>query len=253
MSKVTIEQLFSVGAHFGHKSKYRNPLMAEYIYSKKNELQIINLNKTLSKLEEALNFISKTAVTSNKILFVGTKRAAKNIVKSESERANMPYVNHRWLGGMLTNYKTVKDSTRRLKDLAVQKEKGLFEGMIKKEALKYERDLLKLEMSLGGIKNMRGLPEAVVVMDVGYEKIAVREANKLKIPVIGIVDSNNSPEGIDYVIPANDDSIKTIELIMGAFADTILESKLSKTTSEKNSEEQYIESKKEDLKESTNG
>jgi small subunit ribosomal protein S2 len=147
----------------------------------------------------------------------------------------------------------VKDSTRRLKDLAVQKEKGLFEGMIKKEALKYERDLLKLEMSLGGIKNMRGLPEAVVVMDVGYEKIAVREANKLKIPVIGIVDSNNSPEGIDYVIPANDDSIKTIELIMGAFADTILESKLSKTTSEKNSEEQYIESKKEDLKESTNG
>ncbi len=227
MSIVSMKEMFEAGVHFGHKSRFWNPAMEKYIYIKRNGLHIINLDHTVTHFNDALNYLSKLATHSNKILFVGTKRAASKIIQSEATRCGMPYVDHRWLGGMLTNYKTVRCSINRFVALEEQKEKGQFDNMIKKEALKLNRELDKLNKSLGGFKDMVGLPDALFVVDVGFEKIAIKEANKLKIPVVGIVDTNNHPEGIDYVIPGNDDSIKSIELYVKAVADTIIASKNS--------------------------
>lgn len=225
MSKITIVDLFNAGAHYGHRSRYWNPKMSNYIYGKSNDLHIIDLDHTLLRFHEAANYISKIAATSNKILFVGTKKAASNIIKEQAERCNMPYVNHRWLGGMLTNYKTVRESIKKLQELEENKANGLFDKMIKKEALKQERDLSKLQMSLGGFKDMVGLPDALFVIDVGFENIAIKEAKKLKIPVVGIVDTNNDPEVVDYPIPGNDDSRKSIELYVSSFAQIIIDAK----------------------------
>lgn len=217
--------MFKAGVHYGHKTKYWNPQMRDYIYTKRNDLHIINLDKTATCLSDALNYLGSIAKSSNKILFVGTKRAASKIIAREASRCQMPYVDHRWLGGMLTNYKTVSESIKRLINLEADKQLGKFEGMIKKEGLNLERELLKLQQSLGGIKHMVGLPDAIFIIDVGFENIAVKEANKLSIPVIGVVDTNNSPEGINYVIPGNDDASKSIELYAKAVADTIIASK----------------------------
>lgn len=202
--------------------------MAQYIFGSRNKIHIINLEKTLPMLQDAVNFAGRLAANNAKILFVGTKRAAQQAVKEQAERCGMPYVDHRWLGGMLTNYKTVRQSIFRLKELKDMREKGLFEGMIKKEALMLTRELEKLERGLGGIEHMGGLPDALFIIDTGYENIAVEEARKLRIPVIGIVDTNNTPDGIDYVIPANDDSMRAIELYVRSIADAILDAKSAK-------------------------
>ena len=205
--KVSMKELLEAGAHFGHRTRFWNPKMAEYIFGSRNKIHIINLEKTVPMMKDALNQISKLAANRAKILFVGTKRAAQELVREHAARAGMPYVDHRWLGGMLTNYKTVRQSIFRLKELKKMQAEGVFESMIKKEALMLRRELEKLDRSLGGIEDMGGLPDAIFVVDVGFEHIAVEEARKLKIPVFGIVDTNNDPDGIDYVIPANDDSI----------------------------------------------
>ena len=199
--------------------------MATYIYGARNKIHIINLEKTLPMFKDALNFIGGIASKKGKILFVGTKEAAQEIVKEEAQRAHMPYVDHRWLGGMLTNYKTIRQSIRRLKELESMFEKQSFGRITKKEILNLTREKAKLERSLGGIKNMGGLPDALFVIDVGHEKIAIREANRLGIPVIGIVDTNNSPEGISYLIPGNDDSLRSIKLYTQYVADCILEAR----------------------------
>lgn len=246
MAKVNIKDMFTAGVHFGHKTRYWNPKMEEYIYGQRNDLHIINLDKTVESLKEATNFISSIAATSNKILFVGTKRAASKIIKEQAERCGMPYVNHRWLGGMLTNYKTVRESIKKLTELEEKKNSGLFDKMIKKEALRLTRELEKLQQSLGGFKDMVGLPDALFVVDVGFEKIAVREANKLQIPVVGVVDTNNTPDGVSYVIPGNDDSLKSIEYYVTVMADTIIASKNAANSKSAVSPEAYIEVPKSD-------
>ncbi len=223
--KVSMRELLEAGAHFGHRTRSWNPKMAPYIFGARNQIHIINLEKTLPMMHDVLNYVSRLAGNKAKILFVGTKRAAQEGVRMHAARCGMPYVDHRWLGGMLTNYKTVRQSIIRLKDLKEMREKGLFNGMIKKEALMLTRELDKLEKSLGGIQDMAGLPDALFVIDVGFEKIAVEEARRLKIPVIGIVDTNNSPDNIDYMIPGNDDSMRAIEIYLRSIADTILEAK----------------------------
>jgi small subunit ribosomal protein S2 len=214
--------LLEAGAHFGHKTRYWNPKMGEYIFGSRNKIHIIDLEKTMPLLMDALNYVSKLASHKAKILFVGTKRAAQGAVREHARRCGMPYVDHRWLGGMLTNYKTVRQSIFRLKELEKMRDEGLFHGMIKKEALMLTRELEKLERSLGGIKEMGGLPDAIFVIDVGYEHIAVEEARRLKIPVIGVVDTNNNPDNIDYVIPANDDSARTIDILLNSVVEAIL-------------------------------
>lgn len=224
-STITMQQLLEAGVHFGHQSRYWDPKMSQYIFTKNQKIHIINLDVTLQLLQDALNFASSLAAKKGKILFVGTKQAAQEIITEEAERCHMPYVSHRWLGGMLTNYKTIRQSIKRLKDLEEMRDHGDLAKMTKKEALMLTREIDKLEKSLGGIKNMGGLPDALFVIDVGHEKIAVSEANKLKIPVIGIVDTNNSPEGIDYVIPGNDDSIRAIKLYANSFANVILDAR----------------------------
>ena len=241
MSSISIKEMFVAGVHFGHKARFWNPLMEQYIYGKRNGLHIINLDHTNTLFNEALNYISKLSIHSNKILFVGTKRAASKSIQREAIRCGMPYVNHRWLGGMLTNYKTVRESIKRFVSLEQQKAEGKFHKMIKKEALKLDRELDKLSQSLGGFKDMVGLPDAIFVVDVGFESIAVKEANKLKIPVIGIVDTNNTPEGIDYIIPGNDDSIKSIELYTKVVADTIITSKQSVSEQASSRLDEYFE------------
>jgi len=220
-----MRQMLEAGAHFGHQSRYWNPKMAAYIFGERNKIHIINLEKTLPLFIEATNFLGKLAANKGTILFVGTKRSARDAVKEQAERAGMPYVNHRWLGGMLTNFKTVKQSIKRLKDLEAMAEDGTLNRLSKKEALMLTREREKLERSLGGIKDMNGLPDALFVIDVGHEKIAVAEAKKLGIPVVGIVDTNNSPDGIDYVIPGNDDAIRAIQLYARGVADAVLESR----------------------------
>lgn len=225
MPQVTMRQMLEAGAHFGHQSRYWNPKMAAYIFGERNKIHIINLEKTLPLFIEATNFLGKLAANKGTILFVGTKRSARDAVKEQAERAGMPYVNHRWLGGMLTNFKTVKQSIKRLKDLEAMAEDGTLNRLSKKEALMLTREREKLERSLGGIKDMNGLPDALFVIDVGHEKIAVAEAKKLGIPVVGIVDTNNSPDGIDYVIPGNDDAIRAIQLYARGVADAVLESR----------------------------
>ncbi len=223
MPKVTMRQMLEAGVHFGHQTRYWNPKMGQYIFGERNKIHIINLEQTLPMFNDSLNFIGKMASKGGKILFVGTKRSAREAVQEAAISCKMPYVNHRWLGGMLTNFKTVKQSIRRLKELEKMAEAGTLQKIGKKEVLMLSREREKLERSLGGIKDMKGLPDAIFVIDVGYEKIAVQEANKLGIPVIGVVDTNNSLEGIDYVIPGNDDAIRAIQLYVSAAADAVNE------------------------------
>lgn len=227
MSSVTMRQMLEAGVHFGHQTRYWNPQMAPYIFGDRNKIHIINLESSLPLFNDAMNIVSKTASKRGNILFVGTKRSASALIKEEATRCGMPYVNHRWLGGMLTNFQTVKQSIKRLKELESQSKDGHFEKLNKKEALMRSRELVKLEMSLGGIKDMRGMPDAIFVVDVGHENIAVQEAKKLGIPVIGVVDTNNSPKNIDYIIPGNDDAMRAIKLYVTSMADAVLEGKNS--------------------------
>jgi small subunit ribosomal protein S2 len=220
-----MRQMLEAGVHFGHQTRFWNPKMAPFIFGHRNKIHIVNLETTLAKYNEAMAFIKKMAAKKGSILFVGTKRQAREIVAEEAQRAGQPYVDERWLGGMLTNFKTVKQSIKRLKDMEQMSVDGAFEKMPKKEALMMSRELVKLQKSLGGIKDMVGLPDAIFVIDVGYHKIAVTEANKLGIPVIGVVDTNHSPEGINYVIPGNDDSSRAIRLYARGVADAVLEGK----------------------------
>ncbi|MCD6055426.1 MAG: rpsB [Gammaproteobacteria bacterium] len=222
MTTVNMRDMLESGVHFGHRTRYWNPQMAAYIYGQRNGVHIINLEKTLPMMREALSFAREIGLKRGKILFVGTKRAAQSIIAEEAKRCNMPYVDHRWLGGMLTNYKTVRQSIKRLKELEILHDNGGFDKLIKKEALTLLRELDKLELSLGGIKDMGSLPDAVFVIDVGYEKLAITESNRLRIPVIGVVDTNNSPAGVDYLIPGNDDSMGAIRLYAAAIADALL-------------------------------
>ncbi len=227
MANVSMRDMLEAGVHFGHQTRFWNPQMAPYIFGDRNKIHIINLEKTVPLFNDALNFLGRMASNQGRILFVGTKRAASKIVQEEAERCGMPFVNHRWLGGMLTNYKTVRQSIKRLKDLEKMSEDGSFDRVTKKEALNMTREMQKLDRSLGGIKNMGGLPDALFVVDVGYENIAISEAKKLGIPVIGIVDTNNSPAGVDYVIPGNDDAIRAIKLYTAQVADAVMESRPS--------------------------
>jgi small subunit ribosomal protein S2 len=220
---VSMRQMLEAGVHFGHQTRFWNPRMAPYIFGHRNNIHIINLERSLPLYQEATNYARRLAANRGNILFVGTKRQAREIMGEEAARCDMPYVNYRWLGGMLTNFKTVKQSVKRLNELLAMKESGAMDRLSKKEALTLTRELQKLERSLGGIKNMSALPDAIFVLDVGYQKIAIIEAQKLGIPVIGVVDSNNSPEGVAYVIPGNDDSSRAIRLYARGMADAILE------------------------------
>jgi small subunit ribosomal protein S2 len=222
MTQVSMRDLLQAGAHFGHQTRYWNPKMDQYIFGARNKIHIINLEHTVPAFNEALALVEKLASNKNKILFVGTKRAAGKVIKEQAERAGMPYVSHRWLGGMLTNYKTIRASIKRLRDLESQQTDGTFEKLTKKEALMRARDMEKLERGIGGIKDMGGLPDALFVVDVDHERIAITEANKLGIPVIGIVDTNSNPDGIDYVVPGNDDAIRAIKLYVNSIADACL-------------------------------
>jgi small subunit ribosomal protein S2 len=221
MSNVTMRQMLEAGVHFGHQTRYWNPKMAPYIFGQRNKIHIINLEKSLPLFNEAMNFAGKLVANGGKILFVGTKRSAREAVYEQARRCTMPYVNHRWLGGMLTNFQTVRQSIKRLKDLEQMKEDGSFGHFAKKEILQLERELEKLERSLGGIKNMGRLPDALFIIDVGHERIAVNEAVKLGIPVLAVVDTNNSTKGVDYVIPGNDDAIRAIQLYTNVMADAV--------------------------------
>ena len=225
MAQVNMRDLLKAGAHFGHQTRYWNPKMSKFIFGARNKIHIINLEQTVPAMNEALNFIQSLAENKNKILFVGTKRSAAKIIKEEAQRAGQPYVNHRWLGGMLTNYKTIRQSIRRYRDLETQSQDGTFDKLTKKEALMRKREMDKLERSIGGIKDMGGLPDALFVIDVDHEDIALQEARKLGIPVVAVVDTNSNPDGVDYVIPGNDDAIRAIQLYVKAAADTILEGK----------------------------
>jgi len=220
-----MRQMLEAGVHFGHQTRYWNPKMADYIFGQRNKIHIVNLEKTLAMYQDAMKYVRQLASNRGTILFVGTKRQAREIVAEEAQRAGMPFVDHRWLGGMLTNFKTVKVSIKRLKDLETMGQDGTFEKMSKREALTLQREMEKLTRSLGGIKEMNALPDALFVIDVGYQKIAVTEATKLSIPIVGVVDTNHSPEGIAYVIPGNDDSSRAIRLYARGVADAILEGK----------------------------
>jgi small subunit ribosomal protein S2 len=220
---VTMRQMLEAGVHFGHQTRYWNPKMAPYIFGHRNKIHIINLERTLELYQGAVKFVSKLAANKGTILFVGTKRQAREIIHEEAVRCAMPFVDYRWLGGMLTNFKTVKQSIKRLKEMAQMQEDGSLERMSKKEGLGILRELAKLQRSLGGIKDLASLPDAMFVIDVGYQKGAIAEARKLSIPVVGVVDTNHSPEGIDYVIPGNDDSSRAIRLYARGMADAVLE------------------------------
>ena len=219
---VTMREMLEAGVHFGHQTRFWNPKMAPFIFGHRNKIHIINLEKSLPMFQDAQKFVKQLAARRGTILMVGTKRQARETVAAEAQRAGVPFVDQRWLGGMLTNFKTVKTSIKRLKDMKVQQEAGL-DSMSKKEQLMFARELEKLEKDIGGIQDMGALPDAIFVIDVGYHKIAIAEAKKLGIPLIGVVDSNHSPEGIDYVIPGNDDSAKAVTLYARAIADAILE------------------------------
>ena len=225
---VTMREMLEAGVHFGHQTRFWNPKMAPFIYGHRNKIHIINLEKTLPAFEEALKFVRQLSAKRGTILMVGTKRQARDIVADEAARAGVPFVNQRWLGGTLTNFKTVKTSLKSLKDMQAQIDAGT-QPSIKKEALLFQRDIAKLEKNIGGIQDMVGLPDALFVIDVGYHKIAVAEAKKLGIPVIGVVDTNHSPEGIDYVIPGNDDSAKAVALYAKAVADAVLDGRANAT------------------------
>ncbi|MFA5984280.1 MAG: 30S ribosomal protein S2 [Methylococcaceae bacterium] len=226
MTAVSMRQMLEAGVHFGHQTRYWNPKMGSYLFGSRNKIHIIDLEKTLPLFNDAMNYLGQMSANKGTVLFVGTKKAARKVVAEEALRCGMPYVNHRWLGGMLTNFKTIKKSIGRLKELEAMKTDGsLYQKFSKKEALGMERELEKLERSLGGIKDMKGIPDVIFVLDVGYEKNAISEANKLGIPVVGVVDSNNSPERIDYVIPGNDDSIRAVKLYCETISTAVLEAK----------------------------
>ena len=227
MSNVSMRLMLEAGVHFGHQTRFWNPQMSDYIFGSRNKIHIINLEKTLPMYNDAVNALGKIAADRGTILFVGTKRAARNIMAEEAQRCGMPYVSQRWLGGMLTNYKTIRQSIQRLKELEEMSENGGFARLNKKEQLMLTREMEKKEKVLGGIKDMKGLPNAIFVIDVGHEDIAVKEANTLGIPVFGIVDSNNSPDGVDYIIPGNDDAIKAIQLYAQGVADAVIEGRAS--------------------------
>jgi small subunit ribosomal protein S2 len=218
-----MREMLEAGVHFGHQTRYWNPKMAPYIFGHRNKIHIINLEKTLALYQDALKYVRQLAANRGSILMVGTKRQAREIVREEALRCGMPFVDHRWLGGMLTNFKTVKQSIKRLKEMEQMQQDGTFDSMAKKEALGLQRELTKLQRSLGGIKELSGLPDALFVIDVGYQKGAIAEAVKLGIPVVGVVDTNHSPEGISYVIPGNDDSSRAIRLYARGIADAVLE------------------------------
>ena len=220
---ISIEHMLKAGVHFGHQTRFWNPKMDPFIFGNRNKVHIINLEKTLEHLKPSVEFCKQLAAANNRILFVGTKRAASKVIKSEAERCDMPYVNYRWLGGMLTNYKTVRASIRRLEILKTQEEEGKFNDLTKKEVLGIKREMEKLERSIGGIKNMGGLPEALFIIDVNNEKIAVAEARKMGIPIIGLVDTNSDPDSVDYVIPGNDDAIRSVSLIARIISNACLD------------------------------
>ena len=250
MAKTSMKKMLEAGVHFGHRSRFWHPKMERYIYGTRNGVHIINLEKTLPMFNDVLNFASKTAAAGGSILFVGTKRAATDIIKEEAIRCGMPYVNHRWLGGMMTNYKTIKASIKRLKDLEFLAEEN-FTQFGKKEALMMTREMEKLERSLGGIKDLGGIPDVVFVIDIGHEKNAIKEAQKLNLPLIGIVDTNHNPEGIDYVIPGNDDSIRAIGFYAREIANAILEAKAAAGTQTKVAPAKKSAAKKEEAKTET--
>ena len=227
MANVSIKQLLEAGVHFGHNTRYWNPKMDQYIFSSKNKIHIIDLAKTEALMKDALNYLSSLASRRGKVLFVGTKRPASKVMKQEAIRCGMPYVTNRWLGGMMTNYKTVKLSIKRIRDIETMKEDGRMGKLIKKEQLKHERELTKLEKSLGGIRDMAGVPDAMFIVDTKHESIAIKEAKTLGIPVIAVVDTNNSFEGVDYIIPGNDDAMKAIALYASTVADAVLEGRAS--------------------------
>jgi small subunit ribosomal protein S2 len=220
---VTMRQMLEAGVHFGHQTRYWNPKMAPFIFGHRNKIHIINLEKTLVMYQEAVKFVRQLSSNKGSILFVGTKRQAREIIREEAMRASTPFVDHRWLGGMLTNFKTVKISIKRLRDMELMVQDGSLEKLSKKEQLTFQRELVKLDRSLGGIKEMNGLPDALFVIDVGYQKGAITEANKLGIPVVGVVDTNHSPDGVDYVIPGNDDASSAVRLYVRGIADAILD------------------------------
>ncbi len=228
MPSVSMRDMLQAGVHFGHQTRFWNPKMSSYIFGARNRIHVINLEHTLPAFNNALEQVRQLSANGNKILFVGTKRAAQKAIREQAERAGMPYVSNRWLGGMLTNYKTIRASIKRYRDLEAQSKDGTFDKLTKKEGLMRLRSMEKLERSIGGIKNMGGLPDALFVIDVDHERIAVQEANKLGIPVIGIVDTNSDPDGIDVVIPGNDDAIRAINLYTVAMADAILAGKSGK-------------------------
>lgn len=236
---VSMRELLQAGAHFGHQTRYWNPKMAPYIFGARNKIHIINLEQTVPALNEALAFVERLSTSKNKVLFVGTKRAAGKIIKEEAERCNMPYVSHRWLGGMLTNYKTIRASIKRYRELEAQEKDGTFDLLTKKEALMRRRMKDKLEKSIGGIKDMGGLPDALFVIDVDHERIAITEANKLGIPVIGVVDSNSNPDGVDYVIPGNDDAIRAVKLYVVKIAEAC--SSTDAATAELAAKDEFVE------------
>ena len=222
---VTMREMLEAGVHFGHQTRYWNPRMAPYIFGHRNKIHIVNLEKTMAMYQEALKFVRQLSTNKGAVLFVGTKRQAREIIKEEAQRCGSPYVDYRWLGGMLTNFKTVKQSIKRLKEMEAMTQDGSMDKLPKKEALQYQREIAKLDRSLGGIKDLNGLPDALFVVDVGYQKGAIAEASKLGIPVIGVVDTNHSPEGVAYVIPGNDDSNRAIRLYVRGMADAVLEGK----------------------------
>lgn len=230
-----MREMIEAGCHFGHQTRFWSPKMAPYIYGHRNKIHIINLEKTLPLFQDALKFAKSISANRGTILFVGTKRQSKEIIAEEAARAGMPYVDARWLGGTLTNFKTVKGSIKRLKEMTAAREAGDWERLSKKEALMNERDVEKLAKSLGGIQDMTGIPDAIFVVDIGYHKIALTEAKKLGIPVIAVVDTNHSPEGVDYIIPGNDDSSKAVALYVREMADVILEGRASAVTQVLNS------------------
>lgn len=244
MTTVTMRQMLEAGVHFGHQTRFWHPKMRPYIFGERNKIHIINLEATLPLFNEAMNFLTKLTANKGVVLFVGTKRQASDIIGEEATRCACPYVNHRWLGGMLTNYRTVKKSIERLKSLeTLLQEESSTQKLNKKELLGLERERLKLERSLGGIKDMTGLPDALFVIDVGYEYIAVAEANKLDIPVVGVVDSNCRPDGADYVIPGNDDAIRAIRLYVQSAADAILAGRDQSSVAVAAGDDEFVEVK----------
>ena len=247
---VTMRQMLEAGCHFGHQTRFWSPKMAPYIFGHRNKIHIINLEKTLPMYLDAQKFVRQVAANRGTILFVGTKRQSKEIIAEEAQRAGMPYVDARWLGGTLTNFKTVKGSIKRLKDMVAARDNGDWERLSKKEALTTSREVEKLEKSLGGIQDMAGTPDAIFVVDVGYHKIAITEAKKLGIPVIAVVDTNHSPEGVDYIIPGNDDSSKAVSLYVRGIADAILEGKANAVQqvldAVKGDADEFVEEGKED-------